>query len=98
MPDWPVVAFTGGACLAMFMLVGWRKEDGCVGFADPAGNGFGAANFVRSLETLFWLGCFVWRDREVDVVVVVGTGFLFEISRAAICRVTAPTVVMMGPE
>ena len=54
--------------------------------------GFGAANFVKSLLTfpVFWLGFFCRGGGAFRVVF----GF-DEISRAAICRVTDPTEVIL---
>jgi len=57
-------------------------------FAFESGNGLGAANFVRSLETFDWLVVFWWWRERVCFV----PAFCFvEISSAAICRVTEPT-------
>lgn len=93
-------AGSGGAAAAALVgdagrapcFVGTLDED--VVFWCPAGKGFGAANFDRSFETFWplWLG-FFWCVTVADLVVVV---FCFEeISRAAICLVTAPTEVML---
>ncbi len=94
----------GGGGGAAAILVGDAGR-GLVGIAVAVeagfpGKGFGAANFESSFETLapLWLG-FFWCVAVVVVVVVVVVReevFCFvEISRAAICRVTAPMEVMM---
>ena len=57
--------------------------------------GLGAPYLVRSLVTLVWLDCLVCPSR-LEEVALVRTGFLFDISRAAICLVTEPIEAMMN--
>ena len=68
----------------LVVLAGYRREEECSGlFAlDEECRGLGAANFVRSLLTLPWLGNLLWvdlRDDEDEFVV-----FLFEISKTSL--------------
>ena len=72
---------TEAGCFVVFPGLGFAE-----GFSLESGKGLGAANFVRSLETLVWLVVF-WSGR----VGFVAPFCLAEISRAAICRVTEPT-------
>lgn len=80
--------------LELVPAAGFRNEEEKVGleFAWEDCGRFGAANFVRSLLTFVWLGCFEsvgFREDDEELLT-----FLFEISRAAIWRVTEPMEVM----
>jgi hypothetical protein len=57
---------------------GFRREDGLMGLFEALVNGFGAANFVSSLVTFGWVGCFNAGGRIDELPV--GPGFLFEMS------------------
>ncbi|CAK5279810.1 unnamed protein product [Mycena citricolor] len=70
----------------------WEREDGGGGRLEmfPLPCAFGAANFVSIFATFCWLGCFECAGRVPDDA---GARELeFDISRAAICLVTEPTV------
>jgi hypothetical protein len=82
-------AFVGDAGLVLG-FVGIDEED--ADFWVLEGGGLGAANLLKSFETFwpFWPGFFWWVAPAGLVV------FCFdEISRAAICFVTAPTEVIL---